>query len=250
MASAQKLKYTEAQLAQVAVAHLQEMGYDTYEEVHLGPGPRPDIVGLQGARIAIVEVKCSMSLTLLNQMMHWRGQVHYVYGAIGAGRIGLAADRLCRQEGLGLWEIESNLWGLNVEADIAQASITSALEARLYRHKTALWTLRRFRESCNDHNRSGSAWAAAGSKTGGFWTPFAQTRRELHRLVKKEPGKKMEEYLEEMDHHYASANSGKASLFDLIRRGIINELELHREGRSLRVFLTSGIVHETKGETQ
>ena len=38
MAKPNKLKYTEEQLATVAVAHLQEMGYETYEEVHLGPG--------------------------------------------------------------------------------------------------------------------------------------------------------------------------------------------------------------------
>jgi len=232
MASFPMLKYTEEQLAQVAVAHLQEMGYETYEEVHLGPGPRPDIVGLKSPIIAIVEVKRSMSLTLLNQMMHWRGQVHYVYGAIGAGRIGLAADHLCRQEGLGLWKIESNLWGQNVEPRIERATISSVLNARLYRHKTALWTLDQIRKACNDHNRSGSAWANAGSKAGGYWTPFAQTRRTLHRLVKKDPGRKMEEYLNDMDHHYASTNSGKASLFDLIRRGILEEFELRRGGRS------------------
>lgn len=249
MARASKLKYTEEQLATVAVAHLQEMGYETYEEVHLGPGPRPDIVGLQGSRIAIVEVKRSMSLTLLNQMMHWRGQVHYVYGAIGAGRIGMAADRLCRQEGLGLWNIDSNLWGQHVTPSIERASITSAIDARLYRHKTALWTLDRIRGACNEHNRSGSEWAGAGSKAGGYWTPFAQTRRELGRLVKKDPGQKMEVYLDAMDHHYASANSGKASLFDLIRGGILSEFELRRQGRSLHVYPVDGIVVET-GETK
>lgn len=245
MASSQRLKYTEEQLAQVAVAHLQEMGYETYEEVHLGPGPRPDIVGLQGSRIAIVEVKRSISLTLLNQMMYWRGQVHYIYGAIGAGRIGLAADRLCRQEGLGLWHIDSNLWGQNVVPNIDKASITCLRPARLYRHKTALWTLNFIRDACNDHNRSGSAWAAAGSKSGGYWTPFAQTRKELYRLVKKDPGRKMEEYLNDIDHHYASTCSGKASLFDLIRRGILEEFELRREGRSLHVYLSSDTVNET-----
>lgn len=249
MASLPMLKYTEEQLAQVAIAHLREMGYETYEEVHLGPGPRPDIVGLRGPIIAIVEVKRSMSLTLLNQMMYWCGQVHYVYGAIGAGRVGTAVDRLCRHEGLGLWNIESNLWGQNVEPSITTATIRSVFDARLYRHKSALWTLDRIRDACNDHNRSGSAWANAGSKTGGYWTPFAQTRRELHRLVKKDPGKKMEEYLNEMDHHYVSANSGKASLFDLIRRGILDEFELRREGRSLHVYPASGIVSEI-GETK
>lgn len=240
------LKYTEAQLATVAVAHLQEMGYETYEEVHLGHGPRPDIVGLRGSIIAIVEVKRAMSLTLLNQMMYWRGQVHYVYGAIGAGRIGIAVDRLCRSEGLGLWQIENTFWNPDITPDIEKATITSALDARLYRHKTALWTLDHIRESCNDHNRSGSAWAKAGSKAGGYWTPFAQTRRELGRLVKKDPGRKMEEYLNDMNHHYASSNSGKASLFDLIRRGILDEFELRREGRSLHVYPRDATMIETE----
>ncbi len=249
MARPNKLKYTEEQLATVAVSHLQEMGYETYEEVHLGPGPRPDIVGLQGSRIAIVEVKRSMSLTLLNQIMHWRGQVHYVYGAIGAGRIGMAADRLCRQEGLGLWQIDSNMWGQNVTPDITRATITSALDARMYRHKTALWTLDRIREACNDHNRSGSSWAAAGSKAGGYWTPFAQTRRELGRMVKKDPGKKMEEYLAAMSHHYASINSGKASLYDLIRRGILKEFELRRGERGFRVYPRDVTIPKTEEES-
>lgn len=233
----------------VAVAHLQEMGYETYEEVHLGPGPRPDIVGLRGSIIAIVEVKRSMSLTLLNQMMYWRGQVHYVYGAVGAGRLGRAADCLCRQEGLGLWQIENTFWNPDVEPDIKRASITCALDARFYRHKTSLWTLDRIRDSCNDHNRTGSAWANAGSKAGGYWTPFAQTRRELGRLVKNDPGRKMEEYLNDMDHHYASSKSGKASLFDLIHRGILDEFELRREGRSLRVYPRDVIIPKT-GEVQ
>jgi hypothetical protein len=61
-------------------------------------------------------------------------------------------------------------------------------------------------------------------------------------LVKKDPGRKMEEYLNDMDHHYANVNSGKASLYDLIRRGILKEFELRREGRYLHVFLRDATI--------
>jgi hypothetical protein len=240
---ARKPSLTEEEIAAEAVAELQRMGYDTYEEVNLGRGggPRPDIVGLQGPRIIIVEAKRSMSLTLLNQMMHWRGQVHHVIGAIGAGRIGLAADRLCRSEGLGLWRIEKPQYGDGLV-------LREDLHPRMFRPKTALWTLDNIRNSCNEHNRSGSEWASAGSKAGGYWTPFAQTRKTLLAMVKEKPGLKMEEYLGEFEHHYASVKSGKASLYDLIRRDILDEFELRREGRCLRVYPRDATMVKTEGE--
>ncbi len=155
---ARKPSLTEEQIAAEAVTELQRMGYETYEEVNLGHGggPRPDIVGIQGPRVIIVEAKRSMSLTLLNQMMYWRGQVHHVIGAISGGLIGLAAGRLCLAEGLGIWRIETR-YGDKLE-------IREELHPRMHRPGRS-YTLDRIREGCNEHNRSGSEWASAGAAT-------------------------------------------------------------------------------------
>ncbi len=216
---------SEADLARVAVTELQRMGYETYEEVAPfgGGGHRADIVGVLGSVICIVEVKRSMSLRFLDQLLGWQSSANRIIGACARGRCGVSVTRLMRAEGIGLWRIEE------------EGYIREDISPRLDR-SCSRWHRKGLLDACRDENRTGSDYAKAGANGGGYWTPFGATRRELIRVVRAEPGLLLREVIERVDHHYASNKSAIGSLSRLMMDGASEEVEARRDGRALRVY--------------
>jgi hypothetical protein len=210
---------TEQEIAAIAVAELQRLGYETYEEVRFRSlGKIADIVGLRGPVILVLEAKRSMTLALLNQIMYWERYAHQRLVCVEKGRIGLAVTRLLRNEGIGLWRV-GRLDGVKEEL------------GPVLRRKA----LTDLRDYCVAENRSGSEYASAGSKGGGYWTPFQGTKRALDEVVKKNPGIALWEALEQVDHHYASSQSGVNSMANLIQRGVIKTIRIGK-WRPIRVW--------------
>lgn len=212
--------FSEQQVARGAVAELQRMGYDVYQEVSTGfSGRRPDIVGRRGRLVAVVECKTSLSLRLLDQLLQWVGSAHLVIGAVGNGRVGPAVTRFLRHEGIGLWYTTH------------EDSLSEQVAPRLYR-QAASYAITRF---LAPEQRTGQ-YAAAGSRGGGYWTPFQQTVRALEDLVtvKNEAGIPLRDALKVIDHHYASSRSAMSAIPALIQKGVISTLRV--EGRPLRLY--------------
>ena len=98
-------KVAETDVAKVVVAWLRNQHWDVHQEVAPGGGgsPRADIVGVQGRRLYVVEVKTAFSLAVVEQAMGWLRSAHYVSVAVpawtvnGAGRgvISRVAKTLC-----------------------------------------------------------------------------------------------------------------------------------------------------------
>ncbi|KQY83755.1 hypothetical protein ASD24_29550 [Paenibacillus sp. Root52] len=61
-------------------------GYAVYTEVQPRRGTlrRADILGIHGCVETVVELKTSLSLTLLDQCSHWKNHAHLVYAAVPA----------------------------------------------------------------------------------------------------------------------------------------------------------------------
>jgi hypothetical protein len=207
----------EADIARKVVTELQCQGYDTYEEVSLGyGGQRADVVAVRGRLLMVVECKTSLSLRLLDQLTGWRGNAHYILGAVGTGRCGSAADGFLRGNGFGLWMV-------------CYGEIHEKVSPRLNRTIDD----KCIRRALHEAQRSG-AYARAGSMAGGYWTPFRETCSELLRVVKGSPGIELREALKAIQHHYATTRSAASSVPPLIRSGVIDGLEV--KGVPLRLY--------------
>ncbi len=210
---------SEAQIAERAITELQRQGYETYQEVSTGyGGRRADIVGVRGPIIAVVECKASMSLQLLDQLCAWRGFAHYIIGAIPSGRHARCVEHFARDHGFGLWKI-------------AFDEIAERPSPRLHRQAGTHW----IRKALRPEQRTGE-FAKAGTRGGGYWTPFRSTCRELASVVALRPGIELREALKVVNHHYASGKSAMSALPGLIRKGVVEGVRVDDSERHLRLF--------------
>lgn len=73
---------TETELAAEVVRHLDEAGWETYQEVQLA-GRRADIVAVRhGTELMVVETKLNLTFDLLDQAFRWKPYAHAVYIAV------------------------------------------------------------------------------------------------------------------------------------------------------------------------
>lgn len=202
-----KLGPSERDIARAVVTELQRHGYETYEEVSMGyASQRADIVAVRGPVVAVVECKTSLSVRLLDQLTRWLGSAHLVIGAVKHIRRSVTIERYARREGFGLWSVCGD-------------EIAERVAPRLFR-RAAVASLRRV---LMPEQRSGD-YAQAGSQSGGYFTPFRRTCRDLHCLVKAHPGISLRDAIKALDHHYASDKSAVSAIPELIRRGVITDL--------------------------
>lgn len=216
-----RLERSEAEIARAVVQELASQGFDTYEEVSTGyGGQRADIVAVRGPEIMVVETKQTVSLALLNQLLDWRGRAHRIVGAVGGGKCRGAVEQFCRAEGFGLWFV-----GFEIDEVVAPR-----LHRRLGDYMTA-----RLRKRLVPENRTGTAYAPAGTNRGGYYTPFRRTAHDLVNLVKAEPGISLRDALAKVPHHYASTRSAVSALPGCIERGLIPGIAMERVGRQIRL---------------
>lgn len=220
------LDTTEADIARLVVAELQRQGFATYEEVSAGyASQRADVVGVRGPLVIVVETKTTVSLALLNQLLNWRGRAHWIIGATGAGKLGGAVHRFCKSEGFGLWNVSKfDEWTQEVVAP------------RLHRKADTKW----LRDRCIPETATGSEYAAAGSRAGGYYTPFRRTAKDLADVVRQTPGIALRDALAALTHghHYSSDKVARSSMPGCIEKGIVPGVRLEREGRALKLYPT------------
>lgn len=202
-------KITETQIAAPVVEHLQEQGWDVYQEVQTADGGRADIVCTRGPLVWVVEAKTSLSLQLLDQVVRWRGNANYVSIAIPEGKYhhGSFVNRYLRDLGFGVFSIHvggAHKW------DVPSANVS--LRPSLFRRADT----DRLKASLNEKQKCG---VEAGSKGGGFWTPFKETCDRLVEYLKAHPGASLKDVIENVEHHYHTSSSARSSLSHWIRVG-------------------------------
>jgi hypothetical protein len=221
---------SEADLARSVLTELQHQGYETYEEVS-AIGKRADIVAVRGRVIMVVETKTALSLQLLDQLARWDGFAHYIIAAVPLGRVSAAAQQWLRHHGHGLWKVGCD----EIHEDISPRLARTALDH---------W----IRNALSPEQRSGD-YAKAGSNSGGYWTPFRNTCKELQRIVQSEPGIELRVALGKFSHHYASAKSARSALPGLIRKGIVQGIRLDDSERRLRLYPETSMTAPTQPRT-
>lgn len=214
-------------MARVAVEELQRQGYETYEEVSMGYGSkRADIVAVRAPVIIVVETKTVFSTALVEQLMRWHNGAHYVIGC-ATGGINPVLNDYCRIRGYGLWSVR----GLADKWSSTAPGIDETLAPKLFRTAAAHW----IKKALQPEQKTGGEYAAAGSKAGAYFTPFAATSRDLVRVVKQSPGITLKAALSEIKHHYASASTARSTLPRLIRMGVIPDIRIE-ETRPLKLW--------------
>lgn len=212
----------EADLGPPVIAWLRERHWDVYQEV-VGPVGRADLVATCGPLVAVVELKKSLGLDVLEQGSRWREYAHLVWVAVPLAKCSDAqrfALKVAEWRGFGVLQCSvSDCRAREVQGAPLRRRILDGLRERLRpEQKTML---------------------AAGSKGGGYYTEFRGTCNMLRDYARLHPGATMREAVQNIHHHYASGAGARAHLTALIERGVIEGLRLERAGKEWRVYPTS-----------
>jgi len=218
---------SETKLAEVIIQYLKEMGWEVYQEVQISSyGKIADIVARQGNLIWILECKLSLSLTLIGQAKNWLRYGHYVSIVTPTKRSSTSyyiAEDILEHYGIGHFQVSN--YGYNEELSISQR-----ISPKLNRKAMANYIVRYL----TDKQKS---WAKAGNSYGLRYTPFQDTKDQLIRVVKDNPGITMKEIIKDINHHYSSDASAKGSLLQWINKGVIKEVRVKRDGKKYRFYL-------------
>lgn len=210
----------ETDIAKVVVSWLRDWGWEVYQEVQFFGSNRADIVAVIKPKIWIIEVKLHHGIKVLEQAHGWIPWSHYVSVAVPYKR-GFAGNSLMRKvhemTGIGLIRVN------NSDAD-------EIIQPRMNRKAD----VKRLTSILTEEHKY---FAEAGSNYGGYFTAFASTKKRFIKLITDCPGLTIKEIVEKLGTtHYASTTTAKIALSNYVRKGIISEVCLKREGKNIRYY--------------
>lgn len=208
---------TEEKLAAGVVEWLRAQHWEVYQEVECR-GSVCDIVATSGPLVWAIECKTSFGLAVLSQAFSWRPHAHFVSIAVPHRRWRTRAFAVQAMRDYGIGSVIGGGYG-GAQEDI---------EPRLNRHAD-----RRLRDALREEHKT---WAAAGNARGDRFTPFQATVREARAFVAAHPGATFREMVAAIRHHYRSAATARSCLKRYIEAGIVEGIDLRRDGRALRVY--------------
>jgi hypothetical protein len=198
-------KYTEADHAAAAKEWFEERGWEIYPEVLIGDH-RADMVAVQGSRIAIIEVKTSASLALLDQAVRWAtggwaDHVVIVHPRHKRKLIGATESFLARQLGLTIMTI----WNRYNPSSLTNRLTADCLKIRDVRHD--MYNKQKVLDALHEDQKR----FEPGTKHG-YSTPFSRTLDCATEYIEQHPGCVMKEIVANIDHHYRTDATAKSQL--------------------------------------
>ena len=211
----------ETEIGSQIVRYLEAEGWDVYQEVRAAYGdPVADIVGVcaQGTAkvVWVIECKLSLSLALLDQALGWVHFAHYVSIAIPRLKRGnkhRSAEVLLHDQGIGWLSVDER----------PPVSVSELIKPVLHRKAYT----RRLLDSLTDEQKH---VCAAGSRGGGYWTPFAGTCQELARIAKQTPGISLKDAINSAGHHYRSSQTARTCIARALDMGWVKGVVGKKEG--------------------
>src|SRR3972149_11141908 len=175
-------KLTEVDLAKPVISYLEERGWDVYQEV-LIYGKIADIVATFDKLTWIIECKTSLSLKLLEQIYAWRGRANFLSIAIPTTVGDGFVKNLLINNRIGVLSVNK------------YSEVFENIHPQLNRKVINIQKFIR-----PEHK----IWAEAGSQHG-YYTPFANTKRNIEYRIKQYPnGILFKDFIKLTEHHYAS----------------------------------------------
>lgn len=181
--------FKEADLAPLVVQFLQQQGYEIYQEVRLGGvgASIVDVIGKRGNLLHGVELKRNLSLSVIRQAHRNREDVHFSSVAIAARRHPLYghvirnenrnfAIDVCRDYKLGVFEVF-----------LEEDKITETVPAqRITGHEEYVGNT--IIPLLHNNQRLNSGYANAGTKGGGYHTPYKEMIKTVKSFIQAHPG--------------------------------------------------------------
>lgn len=213
---------SETELAAHVVAWLRSEAWDVYQEVSLGYGmARADIVARRGACIMVVEVKTSLSLTVLDQALGWQGRAHQVCVAVPehcSGKGARAGVEIAKRLGVGIIAVDYR----GECRYLVDPPFTRRIAPRLAKCL------------CEEQK----SFAPAGNAASRYFSRWQQTCARAREFVASHPGCSLGTLFGSIQHHYASESGARSAFSALLSRGAIAGLRMEREGRKLKLYRT------------
>jgi hypothetical protein len=194
-----KVKLAEVDLAAFVVKHLQNEGWEIYQEVQIKSfGAIADIVAIKGDDVMVVEAKTSFSLAVLGQANHWQTVAHYAAIAVPRAQNNSKARNFGRKIawkfGIGVFAVSpvrGQVTTMVAPKRNVGADTKKILSVLTEQHKT---------------------FAKAGSKEGKHLTLFKMTAQRLTEYVKEHPGVHLRDAVKNIKHHYKNDYNASRSL--------------------------------------
>lgn len=223
---------SETTLGPHVLAWLESQHYDCYQEVKTHGGKTADIIGITSDpfQLVVVELKTSLSFDVIVQAMGWRHTAMRVYAAVpyanrrSDGR--WLAERTCEANGIGLLEVRP-FHGYN-----GQTVVTEIVRAPLHR-LSRVNAVKLAATLAVEHKTTCDAGSTGGAAR---WTPWLKTMLAVARVVVANPGITVKDLMPQIEHHYHSPSTAKASIVKWVSKGKAPGVTVRREGRELRLY--------------
>jgi hypothetical protein len=218
-----KVVASEAELCVLMEEYLRDLHWDVYKEVTVGTGII-DIVAKQGPVLWGIEAKMTAGLGLLEQAMSRLRYCHRVSVVVPTG-VTYMFEQLCLRDGIGIFRAdEQTQYGTSL-ADRKQVKcVRELLPATLRRKVIGVKLMDGMRDT------------EAGHPSPLRVTGFTETCNSIRRVLSKHPdGMWLKELVGEIQHHYRTPSTARASLQHWMRAGVIKGVRY--EGG--RAFLAS-----------
>lgn len=217
------MKVAETDVAAAMVAWLESMRWDVYQEVTL-QGSIADIVATRDKLVWIIECKAAFGLAVLGQAYEWRARAHFV-SVVTPHRRSHTGGRLERAI------LEHTGIGLHYTSRFDEARVIHEVQPAFSRRAPLAADTR---DKLRPEHKT---FAPAGNANGSRWTPFQDTCKQLLEHVRRNPGCTLRDAIKGIKHHYVSQPTAVNSLRKWIEKGIVDGVEMRRDGRVLTLHL-------------
>jgi hypothetical protein len=187
----------ETELAEKVIEWLAEQNWTIYQEVQFqSMSSIADIVAVRNGIMWIVETKTAYTLDVMQQAAHW--PVHYRSIAV-PGTQSARRDYRIAKDYYKVGVITVGKFGEVVEQEPPPLFLRRTVEPVKY-----------FISKLSDEHKT---YSKAGSKGGGYLTPYRSTMDSIKRVVSEHPGCTLKELFTELGKcHYASKQSFMGNL--------------------------------------
>ena len=216
----------ETSICKAAAGWLERQGMTVYQEVRgAHRDQRADLVGELAGQTLVVEAKTRLSLELIDQAHGWIPYANQVAVAVPArkGRWDRLPHVVLRQLGIGCLAVSK------ADSKFPQVKV----------HTYPRWRRVKLDElavvSCLHTGQRTEC--EAGSRGGGFWTPWKATMREVATFVRSNPGCSVSELMAHVDeHHYSTAANFRRGVVRALGEGWIEGVTGVRVGKAWRLW--------------
>jgi len=227
-------KLTEVEIARPVVEYLDDRGWEIYQEVETLHGIA-DIIAVLDKKVWVVEVKNSLSLSLLAQAKRWIHSAHWVSIAIPTKSQTLPTTEARRfamdileDMGIGTFVVDFSRFKKGIVSDHL------SIRPRMFRRPN-IGSVRYIREHLVPQQKH---FAPAGSKGGAHWTEYKDSCIRIESFVRRNKGCLVKELTDELGQlHYANMSSARHSISAMARGGHVPGVVTRTVKGKLRLFI-------------